>query len=670
MREGEGPRLPCASVLSVGAVSALGIGAEAYRAAMAGEPARVALGRDEALASAGFLRPIAARAPATLPPATALGGAVFEDRATSLLACAMDQLVRGLDEVRPGWRDERLGIAMGTSSGGMLTAERFFAERAAGSRPEDLARFARSATYFAPMRDVLGAAGLARVPRRTLILAACAASTIAIGFGLRWLDRGACDLVIAGGFDGLSVFVAAGFEALRATTATAPRPFRKGRDGMCLGEGAGLVALVRRGEERGARARAFVTGFGASTDAVHITAPDATGGGLARAAIAALHDAGQATAELVSAHGTATPFNDAMEAKAILAAVPGRPVVHPFKAQIGHTLGAAGVLETLATADALAQQVAPAAAGDGEKDPEADVALLARSEARPMARAVKLSAAFGGANAALVLSAGGHEDRPARPRRPVFVAAGAHVTEADLVALSESTGVPRDRLARLDALCRLGLAAAAALAARAGEGDARGRGHRRGPRPRDPRHERAVRREEARARPHGRRAARVPRDLAERRRGRVRDRLQAHRSELRDGRRPRRRHGGAAGRRRADRRRRRGPHGGRRRGRRRPRRARSPRRRRPRGARPSRAARWPSCSRRTLRARRSISTPRRCTTRARSVTSRCCRGSPRDEACAPHTRSARSARACLGGAWRARSARRWGAPLLGHALPR
>jgi 3-oxoacyl-[acyl-carrier-protein] synthase II len=499
MKEGEDPRLECVSVLSVGAVSAFGIGAEAYRAAVPGKPARVALRRDEALAAAGFLRPIAARAPADLPPTTTLGGPVFEDRATALLACAMDQVLRGLDQARPGWRGERLGIAMGTSSGGMITAERFFAARAAreqaareqaaadavastlaegdraaasavaASIPDDLARFARGATYFAPMDDVLGAAGLAHVPRRTLILAACAASTIAIGFGLRWLDRGACDLVIAGGFDGLSVFVAAGFEALRATTATTPRPFRKGRDGMGLGEGAGLVALVRRGDQRGVRAHVFVTGFGASTDAVHITAPDATGGGLARAAVAALRDAGQITAELVSAHGTATPFNDAMEAKAIAAAVPGGPVVHPFKAQIGHTLGAAGVLETLAAADALAHQIVPAAAGDGEMDPDADVTLFARSEPRPMARALKLSAAFGGANAAVVLSVAGDRPRPARPRRRVLVAAGAHVTEADLARLSESTGVPRDRLARLDALCRLGLAAASALAARVGK---------------------------------------------------------------------------------------------------------------------------------------------------------------------------------------------------------
>lgn len=467
--------LPCASVIAAGAVSALGHGADAYRAAEAGRPARIAWTVDETLAAAGLQRPLAARAPAALE-----GAPAFEDRAAALLACALDQLLRSLDERRPGWRAERIGVAMGTSSGGMLTAERFFAARAraiaAGSQAdEDLAPLARRATYFAPMVDALAAHGLSNVRRRTLLLAACAASTIAIGLGVRWLDRGACDLVIAGGFDGLSVFVAAGFEALRATTATGPRPFRKGRDGMCLGEGAGLVALVRRGEEQGARATFFVHGFGASTDAVHITAPDATGSGLARAAQAALRDAGQTTVDLVSAHATATPYNDAMEAKAIRAAAPGHPVVHPFKAQIGHTLGAAGVLETLAAASALEAGIAPAAAGEGELDPEAEVTLLARGEARPLERALKLSAAFGGANAALVVSAR-PEDRPAHARRPVFVTAGAHVTDSDLAALSEATGVPRDRLARLDALCRLGLSAVAALAAKVGRDALRGAG--------------------------------------------------------------------------------------------------------------------------------------------------------------------------------------------------
>src|SRR5262249_49908544 len=151
---------------------------------------------------------------------------------------------------------------------------------------------AGSATYFAPLDYALAEVGLARVARRTQILAACAASTIAIGVATRWLDRGACDLCIAGGYDAVSVFVAAGFEAPRAATASRMRPFRIGRDGMSLGEGAGVLALVREEDTNGAPVLFRVAGFGASTDAVHITAPDRTGSGLARAAEAALRDAG------------------------------------------------------------------------------------------------------------------------------------------------------------------------------------------------------------------------------------------------------------------------------------------------------------------------------------------------------------------------------------------
>ena len=466
--------------IAVGAVSALGIGRDAYAVSRAGEPAPVAIRRDPGLASAGLLRPFAARAPETLPPAGTLPGGA--DRATALLALALAQAAADLDRVRPGWRDLALGVAVGTSSGGMLTAERFFAARAAGEG--DLGALARSATYFAPLDDALAAVGLAgaRVVKRTQVLAACSASTIAIGLAKRWLERGACDLVLAGGYDALSVFVAAGFEALRATTASVPRPFAVGRDGMSLGEGAGVLALVRDRDLAGARPLVRVTGFGASTDAVHITAPDRTGGGLARAGAAALADAGIPAARvgLVSAHATSTPFNDAMESKAIAALFAGgeAPVVHPFKAQIGHTLGAAGVLETLAAADALEAGVAPAAAISGDPDPDAPARLLSTAERRDLGAALKLSAAFGGANAALVIERADRPSgaRPARQDRRVVVRAHAHVDAADLVALSAATGVARDRLARLDALCRLGLAAVAALAAEVGREALRGAG--------------------------------------------------------------------------------------------------------------------------------------------------------------------------------------------------
>jgi 3-oxoacyl-[acyl-carrier-protein] synthase-1/3-oxoacyl-[acyl-carrier-protein] synthase II len=317
---------------------------------------------------------------------------------------------------------------------------------------------------------------------------------VAIGLALRWLDRGACDLVFAGGYDALSVFVAAGFEALRATTSSRPRPFRIGRDGMCLGEGAGVLALVPEARTGGAPVVLRLAGFGASTDAVHITAPDRTGSGLIRAAGRALADGGwdPLRVGLVSAHATATPFNDAMESRAIRAvlprassgagdapgergATPPAPVVHPFKAEIGHTLGAAGVLELLAAADALAASVAPPAASEGELDPDAPALLLERAQRRPLEAALKLSAAFGGANAALLITANPSGRRPA-PRRPVYLRAHARAAEGDLDTLSAATGIPRDRLARLDALCRLGLAAVAALADAVGRDTLRGAG--------------------------------------------------------------------------------------------------------------------------------------------------------------------------------------------------
>src|SRR5262245_58587097 len=108
-----------ACVIAVGAVSALGLGAEAYRVARQGEPARSALAHDETLAAAGLARPFAGRAP------TDLGVARSADRAADLLLAALTQTIASLDAVRPAWRAERLGIAIGTSSGGMLTAERF-----------------------------------------------------------------------------------------------------------------------------------------------------------------------------------------------------------------------------------------------------------------------------------------------------------------------------------------------------------------------------------------------------------------------------------------------------------------------------------------------------------------------------------------------------------------
>ena len=450
-----------AAIVAFGAISAQGADGEAFHAGAVGELARESIAVDEALRAAGLARPFAARA--------RLPAEITENRATFLLTRALSDCFAVLDGTRPGWRAGRVGLALGTSSGGMEAAELLFR----GATPRGGS--ALDAMYFGPVAAALGATKMSFAPA-TLILGACASSTIAVGLGTRWLAQGECDLVLAGGFDAVTLFVAAGFEALRATTTTRPpRPFRSDRDGMCLGEGAAVVALARPGppadEPRTSRIYGYVTGFAASADAVHVTAPDRTGAGLAAAIGRALSDAeiDADAVDLVSAHATATPFNDAAEWRALVttfAARTGAVPVHPFKAQIGHTLGAAGALEALACLDALARGVVPASAGGGALDPDAPARLARRTERGAPRVALKLSSAFGGVNAALVLRA--TDPRGNTSAASTFSAyaspAFAVGSAPDAATLAVESGASLASLARSDALVRMALAAVARLA--------------------------------------------------------------------------------------------------------------------------------------------------------------------------------------------------------------
>ena len=441
------------AIIAFGAVSALGEGLAAANAGVVGAPARLAIAADSELSRASLLRPFAARAD--------VGGA--EDRATALLERALSSCSTELDRVRPRWRSERVALVLGTSGGGLRAAERAFASIARGEPVDDV----EAPTYFGPMARAARQLGVVFDPS-LLVLGACVSAAVAIGLAARWLSQGVCDVALAGGFDEVTVFAAAGFEALHATTASPPpRPFRVGRDGMALGEGAAVLALALADV---GGAHAFITGFGLSSDAVHLTAPDREGAGLARAAAAALDQAGRPAIDLVSAHGTATPFNDAAESRGLDGALGSerarQVVVHPFKAQIGHTLGAASALELLVCVDAITRGILPASAGAGPIDPEAPARLLERAEAGAPRAALKLAAAFGGANAALVVG-----ERPWRWRepRPAFFRAAVHVErEPPLEELAGGAHTTTDRLLRADGLVRLALAAVARLEALSG----------------------------------------------------------------------------------------------------------------------------------------------------------------------------------------------------------
>jgi len=297
---------------------------------------------------------------------------------------------------------DRLGVAVGTTLGGIQGW--LPAVRDGAAAP---ARWG----YAGPAHAVAAAVG-ARGPV-VVPSVACASGNVALGAALDLVRRGRCDVVLAGGADALHDFVLAGFGSLKAVDAAPCRPFDRDRRGLNLGEAAAFVVVESEAHARarGARIRAFLDGCGVAADAVHMTGPDREGRGAARAMQAALADAGRTAGDVgyVSAHGTATPFNDLMEAKALALAFGARARTLPLnsiKSALGHTLGAAAALEALACVRTLETGLVPPTPGLTTLDPDIPLDVV-RDTARPVAARVALSTAsgFGGTNAAIVLGA-------------------------------------------------------------------------------------------------------------------------------------------------------------------------------------------------------------------------------------------------------------------------
>lgn len=437
------------AIIARGAASSLGLGPAAFAVGAAGESAPAAWSR---------------RSPDKVFGRVTACPAERTDRPRALFERSLAQVVEQLSQQEPSWRTLRLGVVVGTSSGGLAALERALAQGAAGEGSDAW----RKCSYFAPLDGLRAALG--RQPDRLVSLyGACASSALALGLGMRWLELGVCQLVIAGGYDAESDLVCAGFDSLKATSKDLPRPFRADRDGMALGEGAALLALMQLGpgpQESAARAYGFIQGFGASSDAVHITAPDRTGSGLARAAESALQDAALRSedVDLVSAHGTGTSFNDASEAAALRLVFGERALslpLHAFKPSVGHTLGAASALESLAALTALEQGLLPASASHGAPMPDLPSRLLESSQPAPDARyCLKLATAFGGSNAALVLSRFSAEPRSLAARPVRLVAAGEPITELELGPAEAELVCSQERLPRSDALSLLAVVAA------------------------------------------------------------------------------------------------------------------------------------------------------------------------------------------------------------------
>jgi 3-oxoacyl-[acyl-carrier-protein] synthase II len=264
-------------------------------------------------------------------------------------------------------RPERVAIVMGSGIGGLSTWEREYRvmnERGPGRVSPFLITMMVPNMAAGQLAIALGATGPSQCP-----VLACATGGEAIAEGLELIRRGDADVVIAGSSEApITPLSMAGFCAIRAVSRRnddpprASRPFDEGRDGFVMSEGAGALILEseEHAERRGADPIAAVAGYGRTTDAYHVTAPDEDGRGVERAMVHAFEDSGLGAEEVghVNAHATATPTGDGPETKAIARQVP-HALVSGTKSMTGHSFGAVGATEGIMCALALKHKVVP-----------------------------------------------------------------------------------------------------------------------------------------------------------------------------------------------------------------------------------------------------------------------------------------------------------------------
>jgi len=331
------------------------------------------------------------------------------DRRARRLHRTSRMMIRALAELleqAPDFRPELMVI--GTTSGGMSFGEQYYRSlQQPETRAPQLPAWIANYPPQKPAVDALEACGLASPCQ--VIANACASGTNAIGHAFECIRSGRYERVLTGGYDALSELVFVGFDSLQAATPEKCRPFDGARSGLVLGEGAALLALenLATAEARGARILAEISGYGISTDNHHLTQPHPSGIGPRQAMERALQSAGLAPEAIgyVNAHGTATPFNDAAEGRAISELL-GHVPVSSTKGMMGHSLGAAGAIEAVLTILALRNGFLPANINFRVSDIGLDLDLVA-NQVRPAVPGAALSNSFGfgGTNASIVLEA-------------------------------------------------------------------------------------------------------------------------------------------------------------------------------------------------------------------------------------------------------------------------
>ncbi len=341
------------------------------------------------------------------------------DRFTQFALVVSDQAMADAGLNKDNINPDRIGVVFGSGIGGLITFQHEVIEFAKGDGTP------RFNPFFIPKMILDIAAGQISM-RHNLrgpnfaVVSACASSTNAIMDAFNLIRLGKADIILSGGSEAvISEAGVGGFNAMKAMSErnddpkTASRPYDKDRDGFVMGEASGIVVLeeLEHARARGARIYCEVAGCGATADAYHITAPHPEGLGARNVMLSALDDAGMKPEEIdyINTHGTSTPIGDGAEVKAITA-VFGKHAydlnISATKSMTGHCLGAAGVIEAIASIKAVMHDMVPPTINHFTDDPELDPQLnftFNKAQQRTVNAALSNTFGFGGHNACVIV---------------------------------------------------------------------------------------------------------------------------------------------------------------------------------------------------------------------------------------------------------------------------
>jgi 3-oxoacyl-[acyl-carrier-protein] synthase I len=318
------------------------------------------------------------------------------------LCLRQDGFERSVVEAREKYGPERIGVFVGTSTSGILETELAYRRRdAGGALPTDF-RYATTHNTYSVAWFVQAYFGL--TGPSMAISTACSSSAKAFGNAARMIAAGLCDAAVVGGVDSLCLTTLYGFNSLALLSAVRCRPFDADRDGISIGEGAGMV-LLEKMPGTGTTEPIALLGVGESSDAYHMSTPHPEGLGARMAMEQALVSAGlgPGAVDYINLHGTGTRSNDATEDKAVCAVFGRDTPCSSTKGWTGHTLGACGAIDAIICALAIERGFMPGSVNTRTIDPTMELGYLIENRNQPPDTVMSNAFGFGGTNCSLLL---------------------------------------------------------------------------------------------------------------------------------------------------------------------------------------------------------------------------------------------------------------------------